>query len=70
LRSVSSPRPTAAAVFTFLAVSSVERWRVGGYFWNRQGLEYTLLWAVAAFYFLVHGGGVYSLDRALVGREF
>jgi putative oxidoreductase len=63
-------RPTAAAVFTFLAVSNVERWRVGGYFWNRQGLEYTLLWVVAAFYFLVHGGGVYSLDRALVGREF
>jgi putative oxidoreductase len=63
-------RPMAAPIFIFLAVSNVERWRVGGYFWNTQGLEYTLLWTVAAFYFLVHGGGVYSLDHVLVGGEF
>ena len=63
-------RPAAAPIFVFLAVSNVERWRVGGFFWNTLGLEYTLLWTAAAFYFLVHGGGVYSLDHFLIGREF
>ncbi|HLK82218.1 MAG TPA: DoxX family protein [Xanthobacteraceae bacterium] len=62
-------RPAALPVFIFLAVSNVERWRVGGYFWNTLGLEYTLLWTVAAFYFLVHGGGAYSLDHFLIGWE-
>jgi putative oxidoreductase len=63
-------RPVALAIVIFLLVSNVERWRVGGYFWNTKGLEYTLLWTVAASYFLVHGGGVWSLDRVLIGREF
>jgi putative oxidoreductase len=62
-------RPAAIPVVIFLAVSNVERWRVGGYFWNTLGLEYTLLWTVAAFYFLVHGGGLYSLDHFLIGGE-
>jgi putative oxidoreductase len=62
-------RPVALPVFIFLAVSNVERWRVGGYFWNTLGLEYTLLWTVAAFYFLVHGGGLYSFDHFLIGWE-
>jgi putative oxidoreductase len=62
-------RPAALPVFIFLAVSNVERWRVGGYFWNTLGLEYTLLWTVAAFYFLIHGGGFYSLDHFLIGWE-
>jgi putative oxidoreductase len=62
-------RPAAAPIFIFLAVSNVERWRVGRYFWNTLGLEYTLMWLTAAFYFLVHGGGVYSLDHILVGGE-
>ena len=62
-------RPAAVPIVIFLAVSNVERWRVGGYFWNTLGLEYTLLWTVAAFYFLVHGGGFYSLDHFLIGWE-
>lgn len=62
--------PAAVPIFIFLMVSNVERWRVGGYFWNTLGLEYTLMWSVAAFYFLVHGGGLYSLDRLLIGWEF
>jgi putative oxidoreductase len=62
-------RPVAAAVLIFLLVANVERWRVGKYFWNQLGLEYTLMWTIAAFYVLVHGGGVYSLDHWL-GREF
>jgi len=62
-------RPAAVPIFVFLAVSNVERWRVGGYFWNTLGLEYTLMWTVAAFYFLIHGGGFYSLDHFLIGWE-
>jgi putative oxidoreductase len=62
-------RPAAIPIVIFLAVSNVERWRVGGYFWNTLGLEYTLLWTVAASYFLVHGGGFYSLDHFLIGWE-
>ncbi len=61
-------RPAAVPITLFLLVSIRERWRVGGYFWNTLGLEYTLMWAVAAFYFLVHGGGTYSLDNLLLGR--
>ena len=62
-------RPAAAPIFIFLAASNVERWRIGGYFWNTQGLEYTLMWTVAAFYFFIHGGGFYSLDHFLIGWE-
>jgi uncharacterized membrane protein YphA (DoxX/SURF4 family) len=40
------------------------------YFWNKNGFEYTLMWTVAALYFLVHGGGAISVDHLLIGREF
>src|SRR5215469_3391282 len=56
-------RPVAAVVLIFLVVSNIERWRVGRYFWNQLGLEYTLMWTIAAFVVLVHGGGRYSLDH-------
>jgi putative oxidoreductase len=62
-------RIAAVPVVLFLAASCVERWRVGRYFWNTLGLEYTLLWAIAALYFLVHGGGAISLDRLLLVRQ-
>jgi putative oxidoreductase len=62
-------RPAAVPIVIFLVVTNFERWRVGKYFWNQLGLEYTLMWTIAAFYFLVHGGGVISLDH-LIGREF
>ena len=63
-------RLVAGPIVIFLIVSNYERWRVGGYFWNKTGLEYTLMWTVAALYFLVHGGGTISLDHLLIGREF
>jgi len=63
-------RPVAVPIVVFLVVSNYERWRVGGYFWNKTGLEYTLMWTIAAFYFLVRGGGGISLDHLLIGREF
>ncbi len=62
-------RPVAAVVLVFLLVTDVERWRVGKYFWNQLGLEYTLMWTIATFYVLVHGGGIYSLDHG-IGWEF
>ena len=40
-----------------------------GWFWNKQGAEYPLIWAMAALYFLVYGGGEISLD-AWLGWEF
>ena len=60
-------RPVAAIVLIFLLVADIERWRVGGYFWNKLGLEYTLMWTIATFYVLVHGGGYYSVDHLLAG---
>ena len=62
-------RPVAVAVVLFLLVANVERWRVGRYFWNKLGLEYTLMWTIAALYVLIHGGGLYSLDH-LFGLDF
>ncbi len=58
-------RPVAAAVLVFLLVANVERWRVGKYFWNQLGLEYTLMWSIATLYVLVNGGGLYSLDHMI-----
>ncbi len=63
-------RLAAVPVVIFLAVSCWERWQKGGWFWNLQGVEYTLMWTVAAAYFLVHGGGVWSLDYWLFRRAF
>jgi putative oxidoreductase len=62
-------RPIAAIVLMFLLVADYERWRVGGYFWNKLGAEYTLMWTIATFVVLVHGGGTYSLDH-LIGWSF
>jgi len=60
-------RIAAIPVVIFLLVSCRERWVKGGWFWNTQGLEYTLMWTIAAAYFLAKGGGVYSLDYLLFG---
>lgn len=56
-----------AAIYAagFLTVACFERWRVGKWFWNKLGMEYTLLWAIAAFHVAVSGPGRFSLDRAL-----
>ena len=62
-------RPACVPLLLFLIVTNVERWRVGKYFWNQLGLEYTLMWTMAVLYFLIHGGGVISLDHLLLGRE-
>ncbi len=58
-------RPAALVATLFLSVACFERWRVGKWFWNKLGVEYTLLWAIAAFHILVMGSGRFSLDRML-----
>ena len=63
-------RLAACPIVVFLIVSNYERWRVGGFFWNKMGLEFTLMWTMAALYFLVQGGGAISVDHLLIGREF
>lgn len=62
-------RPVAGLVFFFLFFSCVFHWKIGRWFWNREGIEFPVLWAVAVLYYAVNGGGAYSLDR-LIGFEF
>jgi putative oxidoreductase len=52
-----------------LLVLSVVEHVKDGWFWNTLGVEYPLIWAIAAIYFLIHGSGPVSLD-ALIGWEF
>ena len=63
-------RPLALAAFIFLVMGAIEHWRFDGYFWNTLGLEYPMVWAAGTLFFVFHGGGAYSLDSWLVGREF
>ena len=63
-------RLAACPIVIFLIVTNYERWRVGGFFWNKMGLEFTLMWTVGALYFLVHGGGEISVDHLVIVREF
>jgi putative oxidoreductase len=39
-----------------------------GFMWNNGGFEYPLFWALAAFVFLIRGGGRLSVDGA-IGKE-
>lgn len=40
-----------------------------GFFWNKGGYEYAVLWALIALSYAFKGGGRFSLDRAL-GLKF
>ena len=61
-------RPAALAVMLFMIVAAFFH-SANGFLWDQGGFEYPLMWAVAAFYFLVRGGGPWSIDRR-IGREF
>ncbi|MGE0626669.1 MAG: DoxX family protein [Hyphomicrobiaceae bacterium] len=56
-------RLAAIPVVLFLLVACFERYRIGRWFWNTLGVEYVLLWTLAAVWVLAHGGGTYSLDH-------
>jgi putative oxidoreductase len=59
-------RPAALGCFALLILSACHHLRKDGYFANQNGFEHYALWALCCLYFVVHGGGRYSLD-ALVG---
>ncbi len=61
-------RPVCVPIVILLALSVVAHWR-DGWFWNTLGIEYPLLWAACALYFLVNGGGAIAVDR-LIGWGF
>lgn len=61
-------RPAALALLGFMAVAVMTHF-ARGFFWTAGGFEYPLMWGVAALFFLIRGGGPYSVDRA-IGREF
>jgi putative oxidoreductase len=64
-------RPMGAVIALFFAHGVVAHWRWGhGWFWNQQGIEYPLMWGLAALVFAANGGGPYSLDHLLFGWEF
>src|SRR3954462_8106478 len=60
-------RAAALAVVIFMIVA-VQFTSAKGFFWTQQGLEYSLLILLVGVFFLIRGGGDYSLDRKL-GRE-
>jgi putative oxidoreductase len=62
-------RPAAATIFVFMMVATFGVHLPNGFFWTNKGFEYPLMWGIAALFFLIRGGGPYSVDRAL-GREF
>lgn len=61
-------RPAAFAALVFL-LGAVQFHSANGYMWTNGGFEYPAFWAVACFFFLIQGGGRWSVDRA-IGREF
>jgi putative oxidoreductase len=57
---------TAFMAFCLLLLGAVWHRRAGhGYFWNTQGVEFPLMWALVALYFAAAGGGPWSLDRLI-----
>ena len=63
-------RPMALPLFALLVLSAYDHWKYDGYFWNKSGVEYPAMWALGALYFLVNGGGKFSLDHLLLGFAF
>ncbi|MCZ6605589.1 MAG: DoxX family protein [Alphaproteobacteria bacterium] len=62
-------RPVALTSCVLLFLSACHHLRRDGYFANQNGFEHYGLWSLGALYFVIHGGGVYSLDH-LIGWEF
>ena len=56
-------------VVGFMAVAAFYVHWGNGFFWNKGGYEYPLMWGILALMILIRGAGAYSVDRKL-GREF
>jgi|SRR5579859_2218591 len=62
-------RIAAAGVAVMMAIAVLSVHLANGYFWTSLGFEYPLMWGLFAVAIFVHGGGRFSLDRA-IGYEF
>lgn len=60
-------RVVSVPILVFL-LTAISFHAPNGFYWNRLGFEYPLFWSIVVFYFLVRGGGRWSLDAA-IGRE-
>ena len=61
-------RPVAFAVVVFMVQAFLFHYP-NGFLWTQQGFEVPVLWGAVALYFVIRGGGRYSLDAKL-GKEF
>lgn len=55
----------AALVLALMLLATLRVTARGGWFWNRGGSEYPVLWAAVCLLFVIKGGGAYSLDQLL-----
>lgn len=58
-------RFAAAAVAIFMINAVWFTWNAGGFFWTKQGAEFSILLLVVSLVFLVRGGGEYSIDEKM-----
>lgn len=62
-------RLMAIPIVIFLVTAGMTSALERRYFWNKEGCEYPFLWAIAALFFLITGGGIISVDH-LLGFQF
>ena len=63
-------RLAAVPILVFLILSTLAHAKADGYFWTLHGAEYPLVWSAIVLFFLVNGGGSFSLDRLVLAIEF
>ncbi len=63
-------RPAAAAIVVVLAVAVERVHLANGFFVYNGGYEHAMMWAFIALAVFFRGGGEFSVDRAVVGKEF
>jgi putative oxidoreductase len=61
-------RAAALAVTIFMLNAVYFTSKTGGFFWTNRGSEFSILILAAAVFFLIRGGGAWSVDEKL-GRE-
>src|SRR5579862_364529 len=61
-------RPAALLVFLFFLGAAYDHARFDGYFWNKLGMEYPMLWGAVALHFVFAGAGPIALDSLMLGR--
>src|SRR5262245_1360764 len=61
-------RFAAAAVVIFMINAILVTSKAGGFFWTNRGSEFSILIFFVALFFLIRGGGDYSVDHK-IGKE-